>query len=91
VPDNLTVMAFEIDDPAAEATVRELAAVTGESIDTAVAIAARERLERIQGIAPAELRLQALRRIAEHAAALPVLDPRSPDEILGYDEHGLPS
>jgi antitoxin VapB len=23
--------------------------------------------------------------------ALPVLDPRSPDEILGYDEFGLPS
>jgi hypothetical protein len=21
---------------------------------------------------------------------LPVLDPRSADEILGYDEHGLP-
>jgi antitoxin VapB len=23
--------------------------------------------------------------------ALPVLDPRTPDEILGYDEFGLPS
>jgi antitoxin VapB len=23
--------------------------------------------------------------------ALPTLDPRSADEILGYDEHGLPS
>lgn len=22
---------------------------------------------------------------------LPVLDERSPDEIIGYDEHGLPS
>jgi hypothetical protein len=22
--------------------------------------------------------------------ALPTLDPRSPDEILGYDKHGLP-
>jgi hypothetical protein len=31
-----------------------------------------------------------LRRIADHCAALPVLDARSPDEILGYDEHGVP-
>ncbi|MDQ3485116.1 MAG: type II toxin-antitoxin system VapB family antitoxin, partial [Actinomycetota bacterium] len=27
--------------------------------------------------------------IARRCAALPILDPRSPDEILGYDEHGL--
>jgi antitoxin VapB len=31
-----------------------------------------------------------LERIAAHCAALPVLDPRAPDQILGYDEHGLP-
>jgi hypothetical protein len=37
------------------------------------------------------MRLRASRQIAQRAAALPVLDPRSPDEILGYDEHGLPS
>src|ERR1700741_720217 len=23
--------------------------------------------------------------------ALPILDPRSPDELVGYDEHGLPA
>ena len=31
-----------------------------------------------------------LDEIALHCARLPVLDPRTPDEILGYDEHGLP-
>jgi antitoxin VapB len=31
-----------------------------------------------------------LEAIAEHCANLPVLDPRSADEILGYNEHGLP-
>ena len=30
--------------------------------------------------------LEILRRVD----LLPVLDPRSEDEILGYDEHGLP-
>jgi hypothetical protein len=28
--------------------------------------------------------------IGRHCAALPLLDQRRPDEILGYDEHGLP-
>jgi antitoxin VapB len=31
-----------------------------------------------------------LEAIAEHSANLPVLDPGSADEILGYNEHGLP-
>jgi antitoxin VapB len=31
-----------------------------------------------------------LEEIAEHCASLPVLDSRPADEILGYDEHGLP-
>jgi antitoxin VapB len=31
-----------------------------------------------------------IRAIAQRCAALPVLDPRSPEEILGYDSHGLP-
>jgi antitoxin VapB len=31
-----------------------------------------------------------LRDIGERCAKLPVLDDRTPDEILGYDEHGLP-
>ena len=29
--------------------------------------------------------------IARQCAALPVYDARTPDEILGYDEHGLPT
>ncbi len=84
-------MALNIKDPAADKAVRELAAATGESITTAVTVAARERLERVRGAAPAELRLKEMTRIALEAAALPVLDPREPDEILGYDEHGLPT
>jgi antitoxin VapB len=34
--------------------------------------------------------LQKLLEISARAAALPVLDPREPDEIIGYDEQGLP-
>lgn len=84
-------MALNIKDPTTDRLVRELAATTGESITTAVAVAVRERLERIRGMAPTEVREQELTRIALAAAALPVLDDRSPDEILGYDEDGLPT
>ena len=31
-----------------------------------------------------------LDEIARHCASLPVIDDREPDDILGYDEHGLP-
>jgi antitoxin VapB len=84
-------MALNIKDPKTDRLVRELAATTGESITTAVAVAVRERLERIRGMAPIEVREQELTRIALRAASRPVLDDRSPDEILGYDENGLPT
>ena len=28
--------------------------------------------------------------IGRHYASLPLLDQRTPEEIIGYDEHGLP-
>lgn len=84
-------MALNIKDPTTDRLVRELAETTGESITTAVTIAVRERLERVRGMAPAEVRKQAILRIAREFASLPVLDDRTPDEILGYDEDGLPT
>ncbi len=35
-------------------------------------------------------KLARMREIADRCARLPVIDARGPDEILGYDEHGLP-
>ena len=84
-------VALNIKDPTADRLVRELAAETGESITTAVTTAVRERLERIRGMAPVEVRKQAILRIAKEVAAMPVLDDRTADEILGYDEDGLPT
>jgi antitoxin VapB len=84
-------MALNIKDPTTDRLVRELAETTGESITTAVTIAVRERLDRIRGMAPKEVRKQAILRIANEVAAMPLLDDRSPDEILGYDEDGLPT
>jgi antitoxin VapB len=83
-------MALNIKDEAADRLARELAAETGESITTAVSVAVRERLERLRGAVPRERRRQELMRIAGRSAKLPVRDPRSADEILGYGPDGLP-
>ena len=84
-------MALNIKDPETDRLVRDLAEATGESITVAVSTAARERLERIQGAPTYEQKLAAIRRITAQAASLPLLDDRTPDEIIGYDEHGLPN
>jgi antitoxin VapB len=83
-------MALNIKDPETDALARTLAAATGESITVAVRQAVRERLERIDGPTDRETRLRELKAIAEHAAALPILDSRPPDEIIPYGPHGEP-
>ena len=83
-------MPLNIKDAATERSVRELAALTGETVTTAVRRAAEERLQRVRR-GPAGARLAAeILEIGKRCAALPDLDRRPPDEILGYDEHGLP-
>ncbi len=88
---NFLSMALNIKDSEVDRLVRELAAETGESITTAVSTATRERLERLRGAVPRERRKAEMMRIAERSARLPVLDDRTPEEILGYDENGLPT
>jgi antitoxin VapB len=82
-------MALRINNPEADSLARELARTTGESITQAVILALRERLEREQGRQQPSL-AEELVRIGKECAALPVLDGRTADELLGYDEEGLP-
>lgn len=67
-----------------------LAKLTGETLTQAVIRSLRERLQRESGRARDGDLADGLMKIGERCAALPVLDPRSPDEILGYDAHGIP-
>lgn len=69
---------------------RELAARTGESLTGAIEKALKERLERLKQERGQHLILGQLEEIVSRVDRLPVLDSRTPDEILGYDEHGLP-
>jgi antitoxin VapB len=84
-------MPLNIKDPATEKSVRELAAVTGETVTTAVRRAAEERLQRVRRGHAAPSLADEILEIGKRCAALPDLDRRSADEIIGYDEHGLPS
>ncbi len=82
-------MAISIKDPETDRLARALAAATGESLTDAIRIALRDRLERESHRARRGVGAE-VRRIQERLARLPVLDARSSDEIIGYDEHGAP-
>jgi antitoxin VapB len=84
-------MALSIKDPVTEKLARELAEKTGENITTATRRALEERLRRLSNLTRKENFLQDVEAIQNRIRALPVLDARSADEILGYDENGLPT
>ena len=84
-------MALNIRNPETERLAAELSKLTGETKTRAVTEALRERLERVQNRRRGGRRLaDELNEIARHCASLPVRDSRHADEILGYQEHGLP-
>jgi len=83
-------MALNIRNAEAETLASELAKQTGESKTDAVIKALRDRLSRVRRERSGRRLADELEDIAKHCAGLPVLDARSADEILGYDEHGLP-
>ncbi len=84
-------MALSIKNHEVERLARELAAKTHESITDAVLIALRERLARQETARDQDLFVERIRRIGADARSYLIDDPRSDDEIIGYDEHGLPS
>jgi antitoxin VapB len=83
-------VALSIKHDEADRLARALARETGETLTEAVVVALRERLDRVRQPSRARRRLARLRRIQDRVAALPTRDNRPADEILGYDEHGLP-
>ncbi|WP_028750040.1 type II toxin-antitoxin system VapB family antitoxin [Rhizobium leucaenae] len=83
-------MALSIKDPVTEKLAHELAEKTGENVATAMRHALEERLQRIGSRKRKENLLRNIEAIQARIQALPVLDNRGADEILGYDENGLP-
>lgn len=84
-------MALSIKDPEADRLARELAEATGESRRKRYEGASR-RLRVLKGDSRTDAEYLAdIRKIVADYNRRPVADNRSPDEIIGYDENGLPS
>ncbi len=85
-------MALSLKDPETDSLARQVASLTGETLTEAVRTSLSERLkrERLKRGRPANL-ADELEAIVARSDGDPVLDSRSPDQILGYDENGLPS
>lgn len=83
-------MSLNIKNEEAERLARLVAKEADETVTEAVAQALRERLARLRARRSADLQLDGVLELAEQCARLPDLDPRSGDQILGYDEHGAP-
>ena len=65
--------------------------MTGESLTVAITVFLRERLERLHRNSCGRDLVGELDEIALRCAALPVLEQRDEEEILGYDGRGLPA
>ena len=87
-------MALSIKNREVEALARELARISGKPITEAVRDSLKRELERAKVIAAVLPKdddyVERILEIGRQCAALPVLDGRSAEEILGYGEDGLP-
>jgi antitoxin VapB len=83
-------MALSIKDPETERLAKNLAKLTGENITTATKRAIEERLRRLGGQFRKAPLLEDMAEIRRRWSEMPVMDDRTPEEILGYDEHGFP-
>jgi antitoxin VapB len=71
-----------------EKPARQVADDTGESLKGAITYSLEERLERLKGEQSAADLAETLMAISRRSSALPDLDSREAEEILGYDEKG---
>ncbi len=84
-------MHLNIKNEEAHQLAAELARLTGESLTTAVTAALRERLERERRRAGRSGVADHLMAIGKRYSSLPEGKVTNPDEIVGYDENGLPT
>jgi antitoxin VapB len=83
-------VALSVNNPDADKLAHALAERLGETVEEAVVRALRERLARTPERTTAGRRRGELLTIGRECASLPDYDLRSADEILGYNEHGVP-
>lgn len=83
-------MPLNIKSDSAHALAKKIAVLTGESMTRVVTEALQEKLARLEKAKSRAGLVEELNRIALHCARLPRRDDRSLEEIIGYDDRGLP-
>ncbi len=82
-------MPISIKNPEAERLARELAKETGESITEVIRNALQDRLRRVKGRRRARTFVEDVKDILRRVDALPTLDTRTEEQVLGYDKQGI--
>ena len=84
-------MPISIKNPATENLVRELATLTGGSLTETIHEALADRLGRLKRERAGRTLVQEIEEIATRCSQRPVISSLTADEILGYDELGIPT
>ncbi len=84
-------MALSIKHEETEQLSRKLASLTGETLTEAIRVSVAERYERLRRMHARTLAGDELRAIAVRCAKRPIISDLSEDEILGYDNLGVPT
>lgn len=86
-------MGVIVKNPTTEAKIRRLAARTGETLTEAIEHAVEERLERLGPKKPTgRVNRKKLAKLLAYFDSLPKINEHlTDDEIIGYDENGLPT
>ena len=82
-------MALSINNLEAERLARDLAKERGTTVTGAIIGALEDALRRTRGRKVAPSIREAILEISHRCAALPDIDTRSADEILGEDDRGV--
>ncbi len=86
----IKLVPLSIKNEETERLARQVARETGESLTEAIQRALQERWERLRARRPNQVLAGQVEDLLRRVDALPTIDSRSEDEILGYDEHGMP-
>jgi antitoxin VapB len=84
-------MPISIKNDQTERLARKLAKLTGETLTDAIRAAVSERYDRLRRERSGGSLADELNTIALRCAHRPVVSPLTDDELLGYDEHGVPA
>jgi antitoxin VapB len=83
-------MAFHVSSERVDQNVRRLASLTGQSLTDAIDSAVMEKLRWLEPRKPDPTYVEDLMRMADEIGKHLSPGIKSTDDLIGYDEHGLP-